>query len=1057
MPSEKQPFYDPVPPTYDEAVAGSSRRDPRAWADERDAAEAEAQSLLPHAESSGSSSRRPNGYRAPTVETDDESSLFGSDSDDDDDEEAAQVRREMQEMEIEEPSRSRGSSWGKRIGFRLSLPRGKWSWRPRLPRFRIRLPSRAPAAESTETTEEGEEATETRRWRWPKLDRLTMVLVFARIIALFIVLGFLYFLFASGVFGNLSSRLNGGMRFDAEDLRQFLQARVEPMRLRASVQHFSNYAHIAGTEGDYATAMDVKSMFSRAGLDKVSVDEYYVYVNYPTKDGRAVQIMDDKGEKAIWTAKLEEEERGGETAGRQTYAFHGHSKSGDVKGPLIYANYGSRDDFKKLKDKGIDTNGAIALVRYYGTETDRALKVKAAELAGFAGCIIYSDPAEDGFLKGTVAPKGRFMPEDGVQRGAVSLMSWVVGDVLTPGWESKKDRPRMKVNETAGLVKIPSLPLAWRDAQVLLQHLKGHGEKVPDGWKGGVPDVEWWTGDHSSPIVRLKNEQDENEQQPIWNVYGKIVGMEQSDRAIILGNHRDAWAFGATDPHSGTAIMIELARIFGDLVARGWRPLRTIEFMSWDAEEYNLIGSTEFVENNLELLREGAYAYINLDTVVTGTEFRAAGSPIMEKALLRALDRVTDPKTNTTLRQTWKPAKGRMDGLGAGSDYVAFQDIAGTSSLDLMFQGEMFPYHSSYADFALVENVIDPGFVYHQVLAQVVGLIILDLADRAVLPFDSVAYAEALKGWVQELGKWIDSKGGNKDEKTRLPIKELEDAVALVKSNAEEFAKWELEWDHQVLQTAGWEANDLGAKRIIFNDKLAAFDTALLDLELGGGVSNYTVQSLEPLANEAARSGRAKRDACMLTRLAHLDSQPHAVQARRVRTPAVVGLRRELLPGHPRHGRGGRLGAGAAGDGQDVGDSAQRGDGAPDGEVEARFQLTRDETNSFFPLVQFLAANRVGRESEGEALLAADEEEASDVWRAPFLTFFYPLLRPVVGFLVSICYVVLCSLSEGVCGACVLWDPRGRAVIAWSWDCLDCASLGRRPGRRGRVVPEVGE
>ncbi|POR38945.1 N-acetylated-alpha-linked acidic dipeptidase 2 [Tolypocladium paradoxum] len=842
MPSEKQPFYDPVPPTYDEALASSSRRDSdwRSPVDDRNDHDTESQSLLPRAESSASSSR-PNGYHPPTVETDDEDSLLGSDGDADDDEEAAHVRREMQEMEIEEPSRSRGSVWGKRIGFKLSLPRWKWSWRPRLPRLRIQLPSRAAAVPNADEANEGETTTETRRWEWPKIDNVTLILAFARLIAAVIVLGFVYFLVASGVFGNLSSRLNGNLRFDPEDLRVHVQRSVEPMRLRASVQHFSSYAHIAGTEGDYATAMDVQSMFSRAGLDKVEVDEYYVYVNYPRKDGRAVQIMDGKGEKAIWTAKLEEEERGGETAGRQTYAFHGHSKSGDVKGPLIYANYGSREDFKRLKDKGIDTNGAIALVRYYGTQTDRALKVKAAELAGFAGCIIYSDPADDGFLKGDVAPKGRFMPADGVQRGAVSLMSWVVGDVLTPGWESKKDRPRMKVNEAPGLVKIPSLPLAWRDAQVLLQRLQGHGEKVPDAWKGGVPDVgEWWTGDHSSPIVRLQNEQDEVEKQPIWNVYGKIIGMEQTARSIILGNHRDAWAFGATDPHTGTAIMIELARVFGGLLERGWRPLRTIEFMSWDAEEYNLIGSTEFVENNLDSLRDSAYAYINLDTVITGTEFRAAGSPPLEKALLRALGRVTDPNTNATLREMWKPPKGRMDGLGSGSDYVAFQDIAGTSSLDLEFTGEKVPYHSSYDNFDLVEQVIDPGFVYHTLMGQVVGLLLLDLADRAIVPFGMVAYAEALKVWVRDLGKWIGDKGANKDEKTRLSVKELEDAVALIKSNAEAFERWELEWDRLVLASGGWEANDLGASRLVYNDKMAAFETALLDLELGGGVPNRT-------------------------------------------------------------------------------------------------------------------------------------------------------------------------------------------------------------------------
>lgn len=838
-PSEKQPFYDPVPPTYDEALASGSRQDhdwphPRSSIDNN---EAESQSLLRRPDTVAGSSRRPNGYHPPTVESDssDIDSLLESDTDDD---EADQVRREVEELDIEEPPSSRGLSWGKRIGF--SLPRWKWSWRPRLPRLprvRIQLPQRPESTDSPDATEnteaaEGETATETRRWPFPKLNGMMAFIIFARVLAISIILGFVYLLFATDFF-SVGGRLGGGFRFNAEDLRVHVLNSVDPRRLRASVKHFSSYAHIAGTEGDYATAMDVDSMFARAGLEEIKVDEYKVYINYPRKDGRSVEIMD--GDKSIWSASLEEEDTGGETAGHPTYAFHGHSKSGDVRGPLIYANYGSKEDFKSLKEKGIDTKGAIALVRYYGTQGDRALKVKAAELAGFAGCLIYSDPADDGFLKGEVAPAGRYMPADGVQRGSVSLMSWVVGDVLTPGWESKDGQPRMKVDDSPGLVKIPSLPLAWRDAQVLLQHLKGHGEKVPNAWQGGVPEVdEWWTGDHKSPIVRLRNEQDENEKQPIWNVYGKIFGMEQTAKSIIIGNHRDAWGFGAADPHSGTAIMIEMARIFGDLILRGWRPLRTIEFMSWDAEEYNLIGSTEYVENNLKNLREDAYAYINLDTVVVGPEFHAAGSPVMRKTLLHALGRIQDPNLNKTLRELWEERNQELEGLGAGSDYVAFQDIAGTSSLDLEFRGEPFPYHSSYDNFDLMENVIDPEFVYHGLMAQVVGLLILDLADKAVMPFDMPAYGDKLISWVDDLSKWAEIQ--IEDEDPPLDFQELKDAAHIVKSAADTFSQWEEKWDHMIMQSGGWEGNDVGQARLDYNNKMAAFETALLDLEMGGGV-----------------------------------------------------------------------------------------------------------------------------------------------------------------------------------------------------------------------------
>jgi hypothetical protein len=672
------------------------------------------------------------------------------------------------------------------------------------------------------------------------MDGMVAIIVVARILALFIIMGFIWLLFASDLFGGLSNRIGGGFRYNPEDLRAHIQKTIDPMRMRASVMHYSHYAHIAGTEGSFAYAMDMESMFSKAGLDEVESDNYWTYLNFATKDGRAVQIMDDKGEKATWSALLEEDERGEETAGRQTWAYHGMSKSGDVKGPLVYANYGSRADFQKLKDMGVEAKGAIALVRYGGTQTDRALKVKAAEMAGFAGCLIYSDPADDGFRKGTVAPKGRFMPADGVQRGSVALSNMVIGDPLTPGWESKQDLPRMKIADSPALVGIPSLPLAWRDAQVLLQHLKGYGKKVPNGWQGGVPDVEWWTGDAKSPTVRLKNEQDERETQKIWNVYGKIVGSEQTAKKIIIGNRRDSWSFGAADPHTGTAIMVELARVFGDLVARGWRPLRTIEFMSWDAEEFNLIGSTEYVENNLENVRENAIAYINLDAAITGASLHAAGSPVFHKTLLHALDHVVDPNHNTTLKEIWGGDLNNIDGLGGGGAFVPFQDIAGTSCLDLQFRGEEVPLHSNYDDLHLVETVVDPDFVYHGLLAQVVGLLILDLSDRAVVPFDMVAYGKSLESRVNDLESWAkkEMKNNGLEGTASLEFSGLREASQTILDKARTFAKWEIDWDRKLMSSGGWEPQDLGLQRWEYNSKMGLFESTLLDLEMGGGVSS---------------------------------------------------------------------------------------------------------------------------------------------------------------------------------------------------------------------------
>ncbi|KAI1375635.1 Zn-dependent exopeptidase [Hypoxylon crocopeplum] len=839
MPSEKSQYIPPPPiPTYDEAVGGNSSTRPD-WPpppspiDTRPDHETEAQSLLTSRPRQGDSSRHaPSGYRPPFVESDDEGSQWTLEDDDSDDGGDAQVRRQMQELEVEDPldessSRSSSSSWRKRIAS--SLPQWKWRWR--LPRITVRLPRQNDSA----TTQDSEPAETRRRFRCPSINSAAAILLVGRLLAIFLILGFLYLLFMSDLFTNMTRRI-GGQMFDPEAVRQYVQGNIDSGRMRNTLQHFTSYAHIAGTEGDYALAMDVRNDFMKYGLEDITVDEYYVYLNYPKEGGRAVEIMSEDGKEAKWTAALEEKEVGGETAGRQTFVFHGHSKAGDVRGPLIYANYGSREDFKKLADKGIDTKGAIALVRYYGTQGDRALKVKAAELAGFAGCIIYSDPAEDGFVQGDTAPDGRFMPADGVQRGAVSLMSWVVGDVLTPGWESKEGQPRMTKEQTTGLVKIPSLPLSWRDAQVLLQHIQGFGEPCPDDWRGGVPDVEWWSGNSSSPIVRLKNEQDEEERQKIWNVYGKIVGIEQNEKSIIIGNHRDAWAFGAVDPNSGTAVMLEVARIFGDLVARGWRPLRTIEFMSWDAEEYNLIGSTEFVENNLEALRKNAFAYINLDAAVWGQEFHAAASPMFRKILNKVLERVVDPIFNTTLRALWDDRNAELEGLGAGSDYVAFQDIAGTSSLDIRFEGAAHPYHSSYDNFDWMERVGDPGFIYHNLMGQVLALLILELSDRPVLPFDMGNYALALGRYLGNLWQWGEDQGVN----DRFNLDPLKDAITEVEKAVSEFEKWEMSWEQTVVASSGWEPVGLGQRRCDYNSRMANFETGLLDLEFGGGIPNRT-------------------------------------------------------------------------------------------------------------------------------------------------------------------------------------------------------------------------
>jgi hypothetical protein len=854
MPDEKPHRYEPLPiPTYEEAIGSSSRTTTPTPSRSTDEAShpAEREGLLGHLDPGGRLPipTRRAGYRPPPTEEnasvrdslEQQDTFLGQDGQrrrDSANSEDEEVRREMEEMEILDPPTPQ-SAWGKRISSlsaslsSLNLPFKSW---PRL--------------------------------GWPRIDA-NFCIILGRIFAIVLVLAVVYLLFLSGIFTSGMQRMAGQM-FDPESVRVHVQSEANERRIGERLREVTMADHLAGTEGDYVLAQYVEGIFASVGLEDVHMEEFGVYLNYPKDGGRKVEILKEDGNVA-WSAKIDEDPVYANPPRAQTAVFHGHSRSGDVVGPLIYANYGSREDYKTLYDGGIATEGAIALVRYYGSQGDRALKVKAAELAGFAGCIIYSDPADDGFTKGEVAPKGRYMPENGVQRGAVSLMSWVVGDVLTPGWASTKGAKRVSKDNNPGLVNIPSLPLSWGDAQHLLQAIQGFGDRGRENWIGTIPNVEYWSGNLSSPKVHLVNDQDESEEQSIWNVMGKISGIEQKEKSIIVGNHRDAWVYGATDPGSGTAVMLEVASIFGDLVAKGWRPLRTIEFASWDGEEYNLIGSTEHVENNMDELRANAFAYLNVDVAVGGQEFRAAGSPVFKKALLRVLDRTSDPNQNATLRELWDRRGGQLEGLGAGSDYVAFQDMAGTSSLDFGFDGPPFPYHSAYDNFEWMINVGDPGLQYHKVLAQVWALLILEFCDRLVLPFDMSAYSSSLTRWAMDLETWAENKGLNQAGQAPWSTEPLREAVMQFAKESRRFEEWELEWDTQVLGRGGFESAIWAAHRKSHNTRMANFETHLLDLEEGGGV-------------------RSLRSFIYQTTNYITDTQSHTIQTRPLRTTALVRL-----------------------------------------------------------------------------------------------------------------------------------------------------------------------
>lgn len=673
---------------------------------------------------------------------------------------------------------------------------------------------------------------------WPQINYQQLdsnrVVIIGRLFGVFLIMGILYVLIASDILSFTRNRMGMGQMFDPESIRLFIQNHMNDRGgIQASLQHITDFPHIAGTEGNYVLGEWVAESFKASRLEEVTMERFDVYLNYPRKDGRRVAIVEPEDQK--WEAYLEEIQE-------QALVFHGHSKSGDVTGRLVYANFGSREDFQTLADKGISVKDAVVLVRYYGSQGDRALKVKAAELAGAVGCIIYSDPSQDGFVQGPTFPDGRFMPDDAVQRGAVSLMSWVVGDVLTPGWASTPaNKEHLRPEDSPGLNKIPSLPISWNDAKHLLNSIKGRGVQMTDQWKG-TPQTEYWTGDETSPKVNLKNLQDEEKKQPIYNVIGKIKGWEQPQKRIIIGNHRDAWCTGAADPGSGTAVMLEVARIFGLLIELGWTPRRTIEFASWDGEEYNLIGSTEHVENRESELRNEGVAYLNVDVGVSGTDFHAAGSPIFEKALVRILDRVWDPSGAGSIGGAWNNSNRSLAGLGAGSDYVAFQDIVGTSSIDMFFKGEGFPYHSCYDNFEWMAKFGDPEFFYHKAIGEIWALLLFELADKPIIPFDLNGYATALNKYINDLEIYVQAKtaGPQKRDGPSLDLGPLRNAASTLTEQAQAFHAFDPTWRDFFFGSGGFESGSLAQQRVEHNERLAHFETDLLDLAEGGGLANRT-------------------------------------------------------------------------------------------------------------------------------------------------------------------------------------------------------------------------
>jgi len=527
------------------------------------------------------------------------------------------------------------------------------------------------------------------------------------------------------------------------------------------MQRLAARPHHVGSPYDKQNAEWIRDQYASYGWD-AKIETFDVL--FPTPTERVVEMVAPTTYKAVLQEPVVPGDPTTSQRAEQLPTYNAYSVDGDVTGPLVFVNYGVPADYEELERRGISVKGAIVIAKYGGSW--RGIKPKVAAEHGAIGCLIYSDPADDGYGGGAVFPKGPMRPPQGVQRGSVADMPTYPGDPLTPGVGATKDAKRLDVRQATTLTKIPVLPISYGDAQPLLAALTG--PVVPERWRGGLP-ITYRFGPGASR-VHLKLKFDFG-LKTLYDVIARLPGTTEADQWVIRGNHHDAWVNGAEDPIAGQVAELEEARALGALYKQGWRPKRTIIYASWDGEEPGLLGSTEWAETHADSLAEHAVAYLNSDTNGRGY-LGVEGSHSLESFINGVEKDIVDPESNVS---SWKRNQAallvrgdpdaragdlRIGALGSGSDFTPFLQHLGIASMNLGYGGEDNGgiYHSIYDDFYWYTHFSDSTFVYGRALAQAVGTTVMRLASADVLPFVFTNLAETTHRYVDELQKLRDTR-----------------------------------------------------------------------------------------------------------------------------------------------------------------------------------------------------------------------------------------------------------------------------------------------------------
>jgi N-acetylated-alpha-linked acidic dipeptidase len=539
---------------------------------------------------------------------------------------------------------------------------------------------------------------------------------------------------------------------------------IDRKNIGMTIRDLSSVPHNLGSAGSREVAEKIQQKFRESGFE-TRMDVYQVLFPVPR-----IRILEMTAPGSYHALLQEPALAADASSGQkgQLPTYNAWSADGNVNAELVYVNYGLNADYEELAKMGIDVKGKIVIARY--GQSWRGIKPKIAQEHGAVGCIIYSDPKDDGYYQGDVYPKGAYKNEYGVQRGSVMDMVIYPGDPLTPGVGATASAKRFASHlDAPNLLKIPVLPISYHDAQPLLENLTG--PVAPENWRGALPFT-YHVGPGKS-VVHLELQFDWN-MVSCYDVIATIKGSEYPDEWVIRGNHHDAWVNGAQDPISGQAAMLEEAKAIGKLVKSGWKPKRTIVYCAWDGEEPALVGSTEWVEDHAAVLQKNTVVYINSDENGRGF-LEAGGSHALEILVDEVAKGVTDPQTNVSIYERLKAhqvataatpvlAKEIMDknrlsleALGTGSDFSPFLQHLGIPSLNLGFSGEdkSGDYHSIYDSYDNFTRFIDPGFYYCAALSKTAGHITLRMADADLLPFDFGVLAKQIKTYTTELQKLI--------------------------------------------------------------------------------------------------------------------------------------------------------------------------------------------------------------------------------------------------------------------------------------------------------------